>query len=100
MTLLVKTGADSGRVAREVRSLAEEQDPNVPVGQVQPLEEVVSGSISDFRSTIRVFLSFAGAAILLAAIGIHGLVSFWLRRGHSKLACAWRWEPPGSGLLR
>lgn len=78
MTLLVKTRGDSARLARELRSLAEEQEPNAPVGQVQPLEEVVSSSISDFRSTIRVFLSFAGAAILLAAIGIYGLVSYWV----------------------
>jgi ABC-type antimicrobial peptide transport system permease subunit len=65
-------------VAREIRSLAEEQNPNIPVSQVQSLDEVVSGSISDFRSTIRVFLSFAGASILLAAIGIYGLVSYWV----------------------
>lgn len=78
MTLLVKTRADSARLAREIRGLAEEQDPNIPVSQVQSLEAVVSGSISDFRSTIRVFLSFAGASILLAAIGIYGLVSYWV----------------------
>ena len=78
MTLLVKGRAESGRLGHEIRRLAEEQDPNVPVSRVQALEEVVSGSIADFRSTIRVFLSFAGAAILLAAIGIYGLVSYWV----------------------
>src|SRR5207248_5683449 len=62
----------------EIRQLAQDQDPNVPIGQVQPLEDVVAGSISDFRSTIRVFISFAAAAILLAAIGIYGLVSYWV----------------------
>jgi putative ABC transport system permease protein len=78
MTLLVKGRADSGRLGHEIRSLAEQQDPNVPVSQVQALEEVISGSISDFRSTIQVFLSFAGAAMVLAAIGIYGLVSYWV----------------------
>jgi predicted permease len=78
MTLLVKSRVDSARMTHEIRRLAEEQNPDVPVGQVQPLEEVVTGSISDFRSTIWVFLSFAGAAILLAAIGIYGLVSYWV----------------------
>jgi ABC-type antimicrobial peptide transport system permease subunit len=42
------------------------------------LRDLVSASISDFRSTIRVFLCFAGAALLLAAIGIYGLVSYWV----------------------
>jgi predicted permease len=78
MTLLVKARPDSERLRNVIRSLAEQQDPNVPVSRVQPLEDVVSGSISNFSSTIRVFLSFAGAAILLAAIGIYGLVSYWV----------------------
>jgi predicted permease len=78
MTLLVKARANTGGPAREMRRLAQEQDPNVPVGQVQPLEEVVAGSIANFRATIRVFISFAAAAILLAAIGIYGLVSYWV----------------------
>ena len=78
MTLVVKTTADFGRLAGEVRSLAERQDPNVPVGRVEPLRNLVTASISDFRSTIRVFLCFAGAALLLAAIGIYGLVSYWV----------------------
>lgn len=78
MTLLVKSSANAALVSHQMRSLAEEQDPNVPVGQVQRLEQVVFGSISDFRSTMRVFVSFAAAAILLAAIGIYGLVSYWV----------------------
>lgn len=78
MTLLVKTRANSDGPAREIRTLAQDQNPNVPIGQVQPLEEVIAGSIANFRATIRVFISFAAAAILLAAIGIYGLVSYWV----------------------
>jgi putative ABC transport system permease protein len=78
MTLLVKARANDDGPARELRTLAQDQDPNVPIGQVQPLEEVVAGSIANFRATIRVFISFAAAAILLAAIGIYGLVSYWV----------------------
>ena len=38
----------------------------------------MAGSIANFRATIHVFISFAAAAILLAAIGIYGLVSYWV----------------------
>jgi putative ABC transport system permease protein len=78
MTLLVKAPADSARVAQEIRMLARDQNPDIPVGRPVALESVVTGSIADFRSTIAVFPSFAGAAILLAAIGIYGLVSNWV----------------------
>ncbi len=40
------------------------------------LTDIVGDSISGFRSTIWVFLSFAAAALLLAAIGLYGLMSY------------------------
>jgi putative ABC transport system permease protein len=78
MTLLVRSAASSARAASELRAVAQAQNPDIPVGNVQSLEEIVAASISDFRSTIRVFISFAGAAMLLAAIGVYGLLSYWV----------------------
>jgi predicted permease len=78
MSLLVKAGADSIRAARAIEQLAREQDPNIPVGRAQALEEDVSGSISETRATMLVFASFAGAALILAGIGIYGLMSYWV----------------------
>ena len=78
MTLLAKIESDGARAARDLKQLAGDQDPNVPVGRVQALDDAVSGSIADIRSTMLVFVSFAGAAILLAAVGIYGLMSHWV----------------------
>jgi ABC-type antimicrobial peptide transport system permease subunit len=78
MSLLVKTRPDSPRLRSELRSLAEDQAPNAPVGEVQGLADMMAASIGDFRSIIQVFISFAVAAILLAAVGIYGLVSYWV----------------------
>jgi putative ABC transport system permease protein len=76
MSLLVKTTANSERTAAAVRHLAVEANPNVPVGKIQPLDQIVSHSISSFRSTIWIFLSFAAVALLLAEIGLYGLMSY------------------------
>lgn len=78
MTLLVKTAPGRARPARAIEQLAREQDPNVPVGRVRTLEDVVAGSYSEIRATMLLFLSFAGAAIALAAVGIYGLMSYWV----------------------
>ena len=78
MTLLVTPGADSAHLRSKLEQLAKNEDPTVPVGRMRPLEEIMSSSIADFRATMRVFLSFAGAAVLLAAIGIYGLMSHWV----------------------
>lgn len=78
MTLLVKPRMDRASLRKNLEQVAENENPNVPVGRVRPLEDIMSSSIADFRATMRVFLSFAGAAILLAAIGIYGLMSHWV----------------------
>jgi predicted permease len=76
MNLLVKTAAKAPQAASEIRRVATEANPNVPVGQVVPLEGIVSESIAGVRSTTQVFLLFAAAALALAAIGIYGLISY------------------------
>ncbi len=76
MTLVVRTSRDSQYVTAEIRRLVEEANPNVPVGQVQTMEGVVSSSKSQERALMWLFVSFAGSAVLLAAIGTYGVVSF------------------------
>ena len=75
MNLLVKTTASAEQV-RKLREVAMAADPDVPVGKVVGLSEIAGDSIAGFRSTIWVFLSFAAAALLLAAIGLYGLMSY------------------------
>jgi putative ABC transport system permease protein len=76
MNLLVKTAADPDRIGNEIRRLAIDLNPNVPVSQVQTMDDIVSASITERRSTMGLFISFAAAAIILAAVGIYGLVSY------------------------
>jgi ABC-type antimicrobial peptide transport system permease subunit len=76
MDVLVKTTATAEQAGLELGNLAVNANPDVPVGRVTSLTDLVTGSISGFRSTIWVFFSFAGAALLLAAIGLYGLMSY------------------------
>ena len=78
MDLMVKTSFATTQLVRGIQAIAKDQAPNAPVSRVERLEETVYGSIAGVRSMMRVFLSFAGAALLLAAIGIYGLMSYWV----------------------
>ena len=78
MKLLVKPGMDSPGFRDSLERIARNSTPDVPIGHVRPLGEITNGSIAEFRATMRVFVSFAGTAILLAAIGIYGLMSQWV----------------------
>ena len=76
MTLVVRTTVDPHRVAGEIRGLVAQLNPNVPVSEVQTMETVVTSSNSQTRSMMWIFECFAGAAVLLAAIGTYGVISF------------------------
>jgi predicted permease len=76
MTLVVRSARDPQYVASEVRRAVTELNPDVPVGEVRTLEGVVASSKTQERSMMWLFVSFAGSAVLLAAIGTYGVVSF------------------------
>jgi predicted permease len=76
MTLLVRTSADSGEISNRIRELVSNLNPNVPVSEIRTMDELVTASVSQPRSMVWLFLSFAGVAMLLAAIGTYGVVSY------------------------
>jgi putative ABC transport system permease protein len=75
MDLLATTAGPPARIGEEMRRIARELNPDIPVSQAAALQETVSRSTADFQSTIWLFLSFAAVSIVLAAVGIYGLVS-------------------------
>src|SRR5207245_2838032 len=51
-------------------------DPNLPLDQVKTMDQIVDESLAGDRFSTVLFSSFAGVALLLAAIGIYGVMSF------------------------
>ncbi|MBZ5565991.1 MAG: ABC transporter permease, partial [Acidobacteriia bacterium] len=76
MYLIARTSAGSSNFGRDIRELVSSVNPNVPVGEVRTLKAIASDSASASRSLMWLFVSFGGAALLLAAIGTYGVVSY------------------------
>jgi len=55
-------------------------DPDQPVFGVRTLEEVVARSLAQRRFQWQMIGAFALTALLLAAIGIYGVTSYWVRQ--------------------
>jgi predicted permease len=76
MTLLVRTTAGPAQVVGNIRRIVSRLNPVVPVGDVRTMESVVAASTSQPRSMMWLFVGLAGSALLMAAIGIYGIVSY------------------------
>jgi putative ABC transport system permease protein len=74
--LLVRTSGDPTRLVAPLKRAMQEADAQVPVGQVETMSDVLSGSLSFTRFIMVLLALFAGLAALLAVIGIYGLMSY------------------------
>jgi putative ABC transport system permease protein len=62
----------SGALRSEVRSV----DPDQPIASIQPMETIVGFSLAPRRASLTLLGAFAGIAMLLAAIGLYGLIAY------------------------
>jgi predicted permease len=73
--LVVRSGLPSDDVARRVRAVASAIDPAVPISVAEPMEARIDARLSEERLSARVFGALAIIGFVLAAVGLHGLVS-------------------------
>jgi putative ABC transport system permease protein len=74
--LAVRTNGDPARFAPAVREIIRKADPKLPITDVQALSDMIDRETSSRTVQVRVLAGFATIAFALAAIGIHGLLSF------------------------
>jgi putative ABC transport system permease protein len=76
MALMVRTDVDSQSIAGVLRDEVHKLDAETPIAEMKTMERVVSESVSRRRFQMFIISVFAGVALLLAAIGIYGVVSY------------------------
>jgi putative ABC transport system permease protein len=76
MTLAVRAEGDPAAITGDVQRVIGSLDPALAAGSVATLERVLSSSLSPQRITAGMLSVFAGIALLLAVIGIYGVMSY------------------------
>jgi putative ABC transport system permease protein len=73
---LVVKGTGSASIAPVVRQIVQAVEPGTQIDQVASLEALISRATAQPRFTTRVVTAFGALALLLAAVGIYGTVSY------------------------
>jgi predicted permease len=76
MSLLVRSDAGVGAVATAARAAVRQVDPELPVGAAGELSAAAARSMGEPRLRGALLSGFAALALLLAAVGVYGLLSY------------------------
>ncbi len=76
MTLVLQSAADPTALVGAARGAVESLDPALAVYSVETMAQVVGGSVSQDRFLTALVGLFASLALVLACVGLYGLVSF------------------------
>jgi putative ABC transport system permease protein len=75
-TIVVETAGDPASLTPGVREAVRSLDPALPIYAVRTLNEVVATQMAPRRLAVLLISVFSGVALLLAAIGIYGVMSY------------------------
>lgn len=76
MGVVIRTAGDSAGFAATVRREVQALDKDQPVYGLRTMDDVVANSLGTRRVSMQLFAVFAGAALLLAAVGIYGVMAY------------------------
>jgi putative ABC transport system permease protein len=80
VTLYVRASVPPASLAASLRREIQSLEPNLPVPNIRTMTEIVGTSLYAARMGARLLSVFGGLALLLAVIGIYGVLSFSISR--------------------
>jgi putative ABC transport system permease protein len=76
MYTMVRTAGPPEALSRAVREVVASVDPGLDAAALRPMEQVLAESVAQPRFNVILVSAFAGLALVLAALGVYGVISY------------------------
>jgi predicted permease len=96
--IVIRTALDQAALAGPLRAVFRGEDAQLPIPALVPMAEIVSGTVAQRRFQVMLMAAFAVTALLVAALGIYGVVSYSVQRRKTEMGIRMALGARPSGL--
>ena len=100
MNILLRTDVEPGLLSSAVRKAVIDIDPEQPLFDIQTMEGRIAQLVAQRRLIILLIASFALLALILAAVGVYGVFTYWMNQRRQEMGIRLALGSSRSGLLR
>lgn len=100
MYAVLRTAMDPRGIAPALRAAVSSVDPDTVIGEMKTMQNVVSESVAQQRFQMRLIAGFAASALLLACLGIYGVVAWSVARRKNEIGLRMALGAGASGVER
>jgi putative ABC transport system permease protein len=95
----VRTNGDPNHIISAVRAAAAQVDPRAPLAEIQPMTTFVDKAMAPLRFTAMLIGIFSVVAVMLAAVGLYGVLSTIVRQRTAEIGMRMVFGAPRSSIL-
>lgn len=99
-SILLRTAQNPLSISKNLREIIRINDSQIPIGRIETMDQILSNSIGFHEFLMTMMSIFAGLALLLATVGIYGLMSYSVTQESHEIGVRMAVGSPRSDVLK